>query len=256
MSVRILIVLSFCLTGILKAQNNLTIVSENGEPFWLYLNEHKVNDSAQAIVTATEIKRDTCSVRITYQNPKIPTVGGKVYLLQRGKTCKRLSFKYAIGMVKGKTILKYISTNYITTDTSIGKEKPSKQIEGVFTSVKKQEDTKNRLAENYPAPVACDKVINDSILERQITLLKENHIEFNRIKDAKWFISNNCLCVDQTKKIFTIFDYEDSKLELAEFAYNYLYDKNNFMRFSTSLKHKIDQLKLEEFHNKKTAHEE
>ncbi len=249
MSVRILIVLIFCLTGILKAQNNLTIISENGEPFWLYLNEHKVNDSAQAIVTATEVKKDTCSVRITYQNNRVPTVGDKVYLLQRGKACKNLSFRYAIGTIKGKTALKYISTDDLATDTSIGKEKPSEHIKGVFTSVKKQEDTKNRLAEKYPLPSQCNKTISDSIVVKQLIVLKNNHIEINRIKDAKWFISNNCLSVAQTQKVFTAFDYEDSKLQLAEFAYNYLYDKSNFMQLLKSLQHITDQKKLEDFYN-------
>ncbi len=253
MSVRILIVLIFCLTGILKAQNNLTIVGENGEPFWLYLNEHKVNDSAQAIVTAKEVSRDTCNVRVTYQNPKVSTVSAKVYLLQRGKTCKNLVFTYAIGIVKGKTTLKYISTDYLATDISISKEKPSEHIKEVFASVKKQEDTKNRLAENYPAPVSCNKTISDSLLERQVTLLKENHIELNRIKDAKWFISNNCISVTQTQKVLTAFEYEDSKLQLAEFAYNYLYDKDTFMQFLTSLKYKTQKEELETFYNKKTT---
>ncbi len=253
MPARILLVLSFCLVGILKAQNNLTIVSENGEPFWLYLNEHKLNDSAQVIVTATEVKIDTCTIRVTYTNSKISNITAKVYLLQRGRSCKNLSFMYTIVTEKGKPILKYISTSDIITDSTEVKKSPSEYINSVFISVKKQEDDKNRLEENYPSPTLCAKIINDSLLEKQIASLKDNHIELNRVKDAKWFISNTCLSVVQTQKILTAFDYEDSKLDLAEFAYNYLYDKDNFMRFLKSLKHKTDLSKLEKFYDNKIS---
>ena len=253
MSVRILLVLSFCLTGILKAQNDLTIVSENGEPFWLYLNGQKVNDSAQAIVTAAEVKRDTCGIRVTYLNPNVSTFGAKVYLLQRGKSCKNLSFRYAIGTIKGKTALKYISTDYIMTGTADANKKPSEYINGVFTSVKQQEDAKNRLAEKYPAPVVCSETINDSLLQKHINILKKNHIERARSKDAKWFISHNCLSVSQIKKLIAIFDYEEFKYSLLEFLYDYLYDKDNFLQLADMLNYGFDKEKIKKFYDNKKS---
>ena len=253
MFARIFLVISFCTTGVLNAQNNLIILNENGEQFHLYVNDHKINDSAQSIVKAVKIIKDTCNIKVVYTDKKLADFNAKAYLLQYGNSCKNLEFTYTIETIKGKPTLKFISTNLISEDTTSKQKHASIRVSDFFTSHQKEKDDKNRLTENYPAPEKCLLTIGDSLLERQIKILQNNHIELNRAKDAKWFISNNCLNVSQAEKIFTLFDYEDSKLKLAEFGYDYFIDKENFMNILNSLKYKTEKEELKKFYSKKTT---
>ena len=95
--------------------------------------------------------------------------------------------------------------------------------------MQQQLEYNDRVSENYPPPKTCKVSIPDSILNAQVYLLKENHISNNRMKDAKWFITHNCLNVAQFEKVLLTFDAERFKEGLAEFGYDYLVDKSNFL---------------------------
>ncbi len=251
MFIRIIIIyLGLC--GLLKAQNNLIIVDGNGGQFWLFIDGHKINDSPQSIVKATHLLKDTIPLKITFFDKKINDITAGIYFLQKGKSCHNLEFTYAIEPLKDKNELKFISTNLLLTDTILQQKHASEKVRNFLALQQKEKENKNRLTEKYPAPEKCLFIIGDSLLERQIKYLQNNHIELNRVKDAKWFISNNCLNVSQTEKILSVFDYEDSKEKLAEFGYDYLIDKENLLNLLTSLKYKTEKEELKKFYAKKT----
>lgn len=49
---------------------------------------------------------------------------------------------------------------------------------------------------------------------------------------AKQIVSSNCLTAMQTKEIARIFDFEDTKLKFAKFAYSYCYDPENYWQIN------------------------
>jgi hypothetical protein len=253
MFIRILLVLAFCLSGLLKAQNNLILLSENAAPFWLYINEQKINDSAQSIVKATKIWDDTCRVKVIYADKNLTDFSARAYFLQNGRSCKNLEFTYSVEKVKGKNVLKFISTNLILADSTNTTKQLAARVKDFAISQQKEQNAKNKLAGNYPPPTPCTKNMNDSLLEKEIKTLKDNHIERYRIKDAQWLISNNCLSVVQTEKILSAFDYDDAKLTVAEFAYDYITDKENFMNLLTSFRNKTEKEQLKTFYSTKTT---
>ena len=252
MFIRILLVLSFCISGLLKAQNNLILLTESGAPFWLYLNEQKINDSAQSIVKAAKIWDDTCRLKVVYADKKLSDFIATAYFLQNGKSCKNLEFTYSVEKVKGKSVLTFVSTNILLAD-SVSLKKQAARVKYFAIVQKKEQDAKNKSAGNYPSPTLCTKLMNDSLLEKEIAQLKTNHIERERTKDAKWLISNNCLNVVQMEKILTAFDYDDAKLVLSEFAYDYITDKQNFLNLVNSLMHKYEKEELNTFYSTKTT---
>jgi len=251
MFIRICLVIGFCVSGLLKAQNNLILLTETGDSFWLYVNEQKINDSAQSIVKATKIWDDSCIIKVVYADKKLTDFSATAYFLQNNKSCKNLEFTYSVEKIKGKNELIYVSTNLI--DTSNLLKQVAARVRDFAFLLKKEQDAKNKSAENYPAPTPCAKNISDSLLDVQITQLKSNHIERYRIKDAQWVISNNCLSVVQTEKILAAFDYDDAKLILAKFGYDYISDKENFMNLLNSLTHKTEREQFKTFYSDKTT---
>lgn len=247
MLIRNFFIILFCTASILKAQNKLIIISENGEPFWLYINQEKVNDSALVIAKSGKVVEDSCSVIIKFTDKKIAEVNSSVVLLQNGKKCENLEFTYAIETTKKGRELKFISIDSANKSTQA-----SNHVKDFLLNFREEQNVKNKLTENYPAPITCTKTISDSLLERQIKTLQNNHIELNRVKDAKWFISNNCLSISQLEKVFTAFDYDDSKVQLAKFGYDYFIDKENFLNILTSIKYKSEKEELKTFYTEKT----
>jgi len=253
MFIRILLVLSFCVSGLLKAQNNLVLLTESGEKFWLYLNDQKINDSAQSIVKVSKIWDDTCRLKVVYTDKKLSDFSATAYFLNHGRSCKDLEFTYAVEKIKDKYALTFISTNLITIDSTSTHKQLSARVKDFAISLKKEQDSKNKLAGNYPPPTPCTKAMSDSLLESYVKSLKVNHIETNRIKDGKWLISNNCFSVVQFEKILAAFDYDDSKLKLATFGYGYIIDKENFLNLVNSFYHKTEKEELKKFYNNKTT---
>jgi hypothetical protein len=239
-----------CLFNI-KAQNNLIIVSANGKPFFLFVNNKKVNDSLQSLVKCEKIISDTCLVQIKYTTSNNFELSEKVLLLQNGKHCQDIDFTYAIETLKGKNTIKFISTNNTYSDTLSKHRNISRLVEKYKTDIEKQLEYNDRVAEKYPSPQECSKNISDSLLEIQVNVLKENHIKINRMKDAKWFITHNCLNISQFEKVLLTFDDERSKETLAEFGYDYVTDKNNFLNLTRAFNFRSEQEQLKMFYNKK-----
>ena len=52
--------------------------------------------------------------------------------------------------------------------------------------------------------------------------------EDSKIKIAKQIINTNCLLSSQVKEIMMLFDFENTRLELAKYAYGYTYDLGNY----------------------------
>lgn len=253
MLVRILLVISFCVSGLLKAQNNLVLLTESGEKFWLYINGQKINDSAQSIVKTTKILDDTCRLNLVYTNKNLSDFNAKAYFLQNGRSCKNLEFTYSVEKIKGKYTLSYVSTNVITTDSVLTTKQVAARVKNFAIEVKREQDAGNRKAENYPAPNTCTQPINDSLLQTEIKKLVDNHIELNRMKDGKWLISNSCLMVTQAGKILTAFEYDESRLKLAKFGFDYIIDKENFLNLLPLFRHKFEIEELKKFYTDKTT---
>lgn len=58
--------------------------------------------------------------------------------------------------------------------------------------------------------------------------IEDKSFSDTKLSQAKTIAQANCLTSNQIKEICSVFDFEDSKLEFAKFAYDYCYDRNNY----------------------------
>ena len=58
--------------------------------------------------------------------------------------------------------------------------------------------------------------------------LKNENFDNTRLVIAKQTISNNSFSAAQVKELLALFSFENSKLEIAEYAYKCTIDKNNY----------------------------
>ncbi|HWY37302.1 MAG TPA: DUF4476 domain-containing protein [Bacteroidia bacterium] len=234
------------------AQNNLIVWDENGQKFFLFVDDRQINDSAQTEVKAVKIYDDTCRIRAVFHDRSIAPVTFRVFLLENGKNVRKRDFTYSINRTKNKAILNFVSVNYTLSDTTVKAQTPETRIKSIFTEQAKQKEEYDRLHEIYPEPSPCKKAISDSLFQKKLKDLRENHIEINRLKDAKWFISHFCINALQLKEVvMEAFDYRQNKVKVAEFAYDYMEDHRNFLQIVDALQPGTEKEDLKKFYNKR-----
>ncbi len=80
MYLKYVLICCLCFSFLSKAQNNLVIVDENGQKFFLFVDGKQVNDSAQAEVKVLNIYDDTCRIMALFADKSIPEFSAKIYL--------------------------------------------------------------------------------------------------------------------------------------------------------------------------------
>ena len=233
------------------AQNNLLVLDENGKKFFLFVDDKQINDSAQAEVKAAKIYDDTCRIKAIFSDKTIPEFSGKVYLTENGKNVSKRDFTYRVSRQKNKPRMDFVSVNYALSDTNAKSLSPETKIKAIFLAEEKKKESYNRQNEIYPEAQPCKKAISDSLFQKNILTLKDNHIELNRIKDTKWFISNNCINTLQLKQLILFFDYRNSKVTIAEFAFDYMEDHRNFLEVVNGFEASAEKEELKKFYDKR-----
>lgn len=233
------------------AQNDLIVLTEKGTKFLLFVNDGQVNDSAQSVVKAQKIYEDTCSVKMVFADKQVPAFSSTVFLTVSGMPVSKREFTYSLAEEKGKKKLKFISVNFIHSDSTVKPQTPEKKIEKIFTDKEKREAAIDKLNEKYPPPANCPTAISDSVLKANLKTLKDEHIELNRMKDGKWFVSHHCLTVKQLIQLMGVFDRQDSKVRIAQFAFDYMIDHGTFLEALEGVKYATEKEDLKKFYDKK-----
>lgn len=84
------------------------------------------------------------------------------------------------------------------------------------------------LASNPTGINGCASPISDASFKAMIANIEKLDFESEKIDLAKKEISTQCLSAEQLKGLVLCFDFETTKLDLAKYAYQYIYDAANF----------------------------
>ncbi len=85
----------------------------------------------------------------------------------------------------------------------------------------------------YTGPIGCDYPVNPTDVNNIIATLQGIDFESTKLSTAKNILRSKCLLVQDLKRILTLFDFESNRLELAKFAYPYVYDQGNYYMLSS-----------------------
>ena len=83
----------------------------------------------------------------------------------------------------------------------------------------------------YEGEVGCTPPVTSERYENMLHSVKKQAFDKTKLRIAKQIIKHNaCMTVDQLVGILQLFDFEKNKLDLAKFAYNYIYDIENYYK--------------------------
>lgn len=80
----------------------------------------------------------------------------------------------------------------------------------------------------YSGPVGCPWPMSPGDFNNVKNSISSKSFEDSKLTIAKQVINANCLLCSQVKEIMLLFSFEDTRLELAKYAYGYTYDIGNY----------------------------
>lgn len=93
----------------------------------------------------------------------------------------------------------------------------------------------------------CTSPMDEGEYTSAKTSIKSKSFEDSKFTLAKQIAKANCLSSRQIKEIMQIFDFEDTKLEFAKYAYDYAFDKNNYYKINDAFEFELTIDELNEF---------
>ena len=99
----------------------------------------------------------------------------------------------------------------------------------------------------YNGPVGCPYPMHPADFDRVKYSIESKTFDDTRLTIARQVISSNCLLSDQVREIMMLFSFEDTRLELAKYAYGYTYDIGNYYLLNDAFKFDSTIEELDEF---------
>ena len=100
---------------------------------------------------------------------------------------------------------------------------------------------------DYVGQVGCIPPVTPERFENMMRTIEDEVFESAKLRIAKQIIkTNNCMTVNQLVQILRLFDFDENKLKLAKYAYDYVYDIENYYKVNNvfdfdSYKNKLDR---------------
>ncbi len=258
-------VLGFVMTANLQAQllRNLVLTSGNNESFVLYVNQNQINHQALGEVRVTGLVENFYDItiytdrtnRVLRANLYVPPLSEVVYTFfppslqnaqgefvisqliptQEGVVGQSGSFVFGeTGLPTGANTGQINININNTVDTNIVTVEETEVIPDVVV----QEVV---YVDGYTGEIGCQPPLSQSRFNSMLNTIDDQSFASSKKRIAKQIISNNCMVVGDLVQILELFTFESDKLEMAKFAYQYIYDienyyeVNNVFDFETSI---------------------
>lgn len=99
----------------------------------------------------------------------------------------------------------------------------------------------------YNGKTGCNYPMTDGDFNEAKQSIASKTFEDSKLLIAKQITKANCLLASQVKQIMKLFEYEDSKLDFAKYAYKYTYDQNNYYKVNGAFEYELTIEELDEY---------
>jgi hypothetical protein len=142
------------------------------------------------------------------------------------------------------TAINTTTTTAVNT-TSSGNTTPSKEA----GKVKDAKESPKYVMPGYTGPIGCPWPVTPDEFEKVKKSIYSKSTEDSRLSAARQVIAANCFLCEQVKAIILLFGFEDTRLELAKYAYGYTYDIGNYYQLNDAFTFESSIKELNEYIN-------
>lgn len=101
--------------------------------------------------------------------------------------------------------------------------------------------------EGYSGTIGCEKPVDDSRFDRMMDKIGDAGFSDEQVAMAKQILRTNCLKISQLVEILEEIAFDEGQLELAQFAYDHIYDLENYWEVYGVFSFSSSSEKLEQF---------
>ena len=84
----------------------------------------------------------------------------------------------------------------------------------------------------YKGKLSCPIAISDEEFSSMLETVANTDYPDAKLDLSKEIVSSNCITVNQLHQLMGSIDYEPEKIELAKFAYSYVFDRDNYINLA------------------------
>lgn len=265
----------------LAQTSNLIVFHEDGEEFTMYLNEVKKNDSPSPLVKVTGLSSGVYKMRIEFKTQSLKDIKKPLWLEQKGtkytyKIAQKNNEEYVISSVGeeplesseiqeedevaketgnvqdsvniqmeiGETGTDISMTHGEQTtnfNMNVNVEESSHEQEELTETTQPEEDDSQNSSGNcaYPMSTIDFRDAKSSI--------ESKDFENSKFSMAKRTAKNECLETSQVKEIIQVFDYEDTRLKFAKYAYDYVHNPKKYYKVNDAFEYEMTMEELNEY---------
>lgn len=101
--------------------------------------------------------------------------------------------------------------------------------------------------EGYNGAVGCPVPMSQGDYASAQNSIKSKSFSDSRMTVAKQIVNSNCLTATQVRGLMDLFDFEDSRLEFAKYAWHRTYDLNNYYKVNDAFEFESSIEELDEY---------
>ncbi len=257
----LLLIILFALQVNGQYNRNLVLISGNEEPIKVFINGKLINNRPLNEIRITGLTDNYYQVRVKFNRGRLRGFSAELYVPPLSEIVYEV-LPPARYDRRGEFIIKAVypvSDNlpvynpnavfaYGNLMNNVGQNIQNGQININInnTATVPQQGGPVVYVPGYEGEIGCVPPVTPERYESMLQAVKNQDFDDSKLRVAKQIIKQNaCLTVNQLVGILKLFDFERNKLELAKFAYHYVYDIENYYKvnnvfdFDSSIK-KLD----------------
>ena len=141
------------------------------------------------------------------------------------------------------------SSTYTTTTTSTTTYGGAVQSSAATQPFQANPQQQVYVMPGYSGPTGCSYPMPPQDFSSAKQTIAGKSFEDSKLTIAKQIINTNCLLSAQVKEIMMLFSFEDTRLELAKYAYGYTWDIGNYYKLNDAFTFESSIDELNEFIN-------
>jgi hypothetical protein len=176
------------------------------------------------------------------------TAGGETVTMDVNANENGMNFTTGAG---GETISMNIS---VTGSESMGVVDYEETVTTTTTTTTSYEGTTITPSDNYSSSSSssssysrCSYAMSDGDFKEALSSINSKSFEDSKLTTAKQICKSECMTAEQIRDINKAFGFEETRLEFAKFAYDYVYDASKYYKVNDSFSFEMTIEELDEY---------
>jgi hypothetical protein len=214
-----LLILALILAGKGYSQSStITVFSEKGEKFSLYINGNLKNDAPDKHVRADVPGGPTFKIMVELKDVKVPAISKTVF------NKPATDFFYVVHQnAKGVYVLDHTSSDIGATEEAAKEETPPPPPPEHEKSADQKADQPAKKATG-----GCTTPMNEPDFQASLVMISNAPFESPKLSQAKKMVESHCLTCRQITEVMYTVSNESSRLTIAKSAYTHCYDPDSY----------------------------